>query len=65
VEELRELAKKYIKKVSNPFINITVELLELSKTKEYGKYAKLFNMELGDIVKVEHERLGIYSELRV
>ncbi len=65
VEELRELAKKYIKKVSNPFINITVELLELSRTKEYGKYAKLFNMELGDIVKVEHERLGIYSELRV
>ncbi len=65
VEELRELAKKYIKKVSNPFINITVELLELSKTKEYGKYAKLFDMELGDIVKVEHERLGIYSELRV
>lgn len=65
VEELRELAKKYIKKVANPFINITVELLELSKTKEYGKYAKLFNMELGDIVKVEHERLGIYSELRV
>lgn len=65
VEELRELAKKYIKKVSNPFINITVELLELSRTKEYGKYAKLFTMELGDIVKVEHERLGIYSELRV
>lgn len=65
VEELRELAKKYINKVYNPFINITVELLELSKTREYGKYAKLFNMELGDIVKVEHERLGIYSELRV
>jgi len=65
LEDLRELAKEYIKKVSNPFINITVEFLELSKTKEYEKYAKLFYMDLGDIVEVEHERLGIYSELRV
>lgn len=65
VEQLRDLAKEYIKKISNPFINITVDFLELSKTKEYEKYANLFVLELGDIVNVEHEKLGIYSELRV
>jgi phage minor structural protein len=65
VEQLRDLAKEYIKKISNPFINITVDFLELSKTKEYEKYANLFELELGDIVNVEHEKLGIYSELRV
>lgn len=65
VEDLRELGKEYIKKVSNPFINITVDFLELSRTKEYEKYSKLFHMDLGDIVEVTHERLGIYSQLRV
>jgi len=64
-EQLRDLAREYIKKVSNPFINITVEFLELSKTKDYEEYASLFNLELGDIVTVKHEKLGIYSELRV
>ncbi|WP_051931355.1 phage tail spike protein [Clostridium sp. KNHs214] len=64
-EQLRDLAQEYIKKVSNPFINITVEFLELSKTKDYEEYASLFNLELGDIVTVKHEKLGIYSELRV
>lgn len=65
VEQLRDLAKEYMKKISNPFINITVDFLELSKTKEYEKYANLFELKLGDIVSVEHEKLGIYSELRV
>jgi phage minor structural protein len=65
VEQLRDLAKEYIKKISNPFINIKVDFLELSKTNEYEKYSNLFNLNLGDIVKVKHEKLGIYSELRV
>ncbi|MGF7186639.1 phage minor structural protein [Desulfitispora alkaliphila] len=65
VEKLRSLAQEHIKKASNPFINITVDFLELSKIKEYEEYADLFRMELGDVVKVEHEKLGIYSELRV
>jgi phage minor structural protein len=64
-EQLRDLAQEYIKKVSNPFINISVDFLELSKTKDYEEYSNLFNLNLGDIVKVKHEKLGIYSELRV
>lgn len=62
---LRSLAIDYIKKISNPFINISVDFLELSKTKEYEKYINLFKLELGDIVTVKHENLGIFSELRV
>ncbi len=65
VEQLRDVAKEYIKKISNPFINIKVDFLELSKTKEYKEYSNLFKLSLGDIVKVKHEKLGIYSELRV
>lgn len=65
VDILRNLAKDYIKKISNPFVNIVVNFLELSKTKDYERYANLFNVELGDVVEVEHERLGVYSELRV
>lgn len=64
-EQLRNLAQEYIKKISNPFINISVDFLELSKTKDYEGYSNLFNLNLGDIVKVNHEKLGIYSELRV
>ncbi|WP_051556515.1 phage tail spike protein [Alkalihalobacterium bogoriense] len=65
VDKLRELAVEYVKKISNPFIHIKVDFLELSKTKEYEQYSKLFDVNLGDFVKVRHEKLGIYSELRV
>ena len=65
VDMLRDIAEEHIKKISNPFINITVDFLELSKIKEYEKYRNLFELKLGDIVGVEHEKLGIYSEIRV
>lgn len=65
VDKLRELANDYIKKISNPFIHIKVEFLELSKTKEYEQYANLFHVDLGDVVTVLHERLGISAKLRV
>lgn len=64
-DELRELANEYIKKISNPFVNIKVDFLELSKTDEYSAYHKLIKLDLGDTVKVEHERLGIHAKLRV
>ncbi|WP_051569339.1 phage tail spike protein [Alkaliphilus transvaalensis] len=64
-DELRELANEYIKKISNPFVNVKVDFLELSKTDEYSAYHKLIKLELGDTVKVEHERLGIHAKLRV
>ncbi|TCT14570.1 phage minor structural protein [Natranaerovirga pectinivora] len=65
IDTLRNLAKDYIKKASNPFINVAVNFLDLSKTNEYKNYETLFQMNLGDRVKVEHEKLGIASELRV
>lgn len=65
VDKLRDLGNEYIKKVSNPFVNISVDFLELSKTKDYSEYENFFKLELGDIVTIKHEKLGIYSELRV
>ncbi|MCX7903050.1 MAG: phage tail protein [Caloramator sp.] len=65
VEELRNLGKEYIKKASNPFINIEVDFLELSKIKEYENYKNLTEVNLGDEVKVLHELLGITAKLRV
>lgn len=65
VDELRNLAKEYIKKVSNPFVNIEVDFLELSKIKGYENYKSLTEVNLGDEVEVRHELLGITAKLRV
>ncbi|MCX7904151.1 MAG: phage tail protein [Caloramator sp.] len=65
VDELRNLGKEYIKKVSNPFINIEVDFLELSKIKEYENLKSLTEVNLGDEVNVYHNFLGITAKLRV
>ncbi|SKA99752.1 phage minor structural protein, N-terminal region [Caloramator quimbayensis] len=65
IDELRSLGKEYIKKASNPFINIEVDFLELSKIKEYENYKSLTEVNLGDEVEVKHELLGITAKLRV
>ncbi|SHF29604.1 phage tail spike protein [Caloramator proteoclasticus] len=65
VDELRNLGKEYIKKASNPFVNIEVDFLELSKIKEYENFKSLTEVNLGDEVEVKHELLGITAKLRV
>lgn len=64
VESLRAKAKEYIQKASLPKVHISVDFLELSKTQEYKHFEKLTEVNLGDVVDVTHERLGVTTKLR-
>lgn len=65
VESLRRKAKEYAKKAAELKIFITIDFLQLSKTEEYKNYKHLNNVNIGDRVRVEHERLATRTELRV
>lgn len=60
---LREAATQYLELVDLPQINIKIDWVELSKTKEYENYQAIETLHLGDYVTAEI--LGINYQTRV
>lgn len=65
VESLRAKASQYAKTAIIPKMNIAIDFIELSKTEEYKNFVSLTRVNLGDLVDVYHEKLGLTTKLRV
>lgn len=65
VESLRAKASQYAKTAIIPKMNIAIDFIELSKTEEYKNFESLTRVNLGDLVDVYHEKLGLTTKLRV
>ena len=65
--ELRRLCRLMFTedKIDMPESNFEVDFVELSKTKQYEKYANLETVSLGDVVNIHHKILGINIDARV
>ena len=65
--ELRRLCRMMFTedKIDMPESNFEVDFVELSKTKQYEKYANLETVSLGDVVNIHHKILGINIDARV
>ena len=62
----QEVTKLYdVKHVDLPRRNYKVSFVELSKTQEYKNYEQLEQVRLGDIVTVNHRKLGVQIEQKV
>ena len=51
--------------ISAPKVSLDVSFVILSKTLEYKKYAALYEVNLGDTVNIEYEKLGVSAQARV
>jgi len=63
--DLDNLAQEYLQLVDKPYINYSIDLVELEYTKEYANYKDLEHIELGDTVTVKHSKLGIDIQARI
>lgn len=64
-EQLEKLGKEFLKTVENPEINIQVDFVELSKTKEYEHLKFLQELKLEDIVAVYNEKLNFMAQAKL
>ncbi|MDU2672846.1 MAG: phage tail spike protein [Clostridium sp.] len=62
---LRKMATDMAKVIGLSSINIQVDFLELSKTKQYSMYKHLESVNVGDIVIVRHSEFGIDVKVKV
>ncbi len=65
VEGLAEQAKNYLKTVDKPVVNISVNFLLLSQTKEYENFKFLENVKIGDIVTIYNQKMNFSKKSRV
>lgn len=62
---LRKMATDMAKVIGLSSINIQVDFLELTKTKQYSMYKHLESVNVGDIVIVRHSELDIDVKVKV
>lgn len=65
---LRDLGNEYYQKNAYQYWtkeNITISFAQLWTTEEYKEFAPFEQVSMGDLVKVEYGKLGIYIEKRV
>lgn len=62
---LREQAQKYLKEIDIPKVNISVDFILLSITKNYSDYKQLENVYIGDIITVYNEILQLNTQAKV
>ena len=65
IESLRNTAIAFAKECEKPKVNISIDFMELSQTKEYKGLEGLSTASIGDFVFVSHQKLGIKTKLRV
>lgn len=65
-EQMREAVQElYDSGIDKPTISITIDFIELSKTKEYEKYSNLESAHLGDTCKIFIPDLGLNLSARI
>ena len=57
--------EEYANGIDKPSVSIAVDMVLLANTEEYGDYARLERVGLGDTVHLKHSRLEITAEARV
>ncbi|NLK23291.1 MAG: hypothetical protein GX309_04730 [Clostridiales bacterium] len=62
---LRQLAKEAAKEIGLSNVNISIDFLELSKTKQYEKFKELEKVSIGDIVTVHHKKFKINAKVKI
>lgn len=62
---LRAMAQAVANKIGLSSVNIEVDFIELSKTREYEKYKQLETVKVGDLVTVRHKELNIDVKMQV
>ena len=62
---LTQTATEYLKTVDKPTVNIEVNFILLSKTKEYEEFKFLENINLGDTLTVYNKNLNFSKKARV
>ena len=62
---LTQTATEYLKTVDKPTVNIEVNFILLSKTKEYEEFKFLENINLGDTLTVYNKKLNFSKKARV
>lgn len=62
---LEEQAKEYLKTVDKPKVNISIDFVLLSRTKEYENFRFLEDVKLGDTVTIYNEKMNFNKKSRV
>lgn len=65
VEELTELAKKYLEEHDKPLLSIDVSFVTLRQTQEYKNFQFLEDVFIGDTVTILVKKLGIVKQAKV
>lgn len=65
INTLRETATEYLKTVDIPIVNIEVNFVLLSQTKEYGNFKFLEDVKLGDILTIYNKKLNFSKKAKV
>jgi phage minor structural protein len=63
--DLRSGAQTYLDEHSVPEVNYQIDFLKLGETTEYKNYKSLEEVDVGDIVTVKHDVLGIDLKVKV
>ena len=63
--DLRNEAKLYLLANTRPDVNYKIDFIKLAQTFEYKNYQGLEQVEVGDIVNVNHKILGIELDVKV
>ena len=64
INELRQTATEYLKTVDKPIVNIEVNFVLLSKTKEYENFKFLEDVKLGDILTIYNKNLNFSKKAK-
>lgn len=62
---LRAMAQAAAQKIGLSSVNIEVDFIELSRTKEYENFKQLETVKVGDLVIVRHQELNIDVKMQV
>lgn len=65
IETLKQKAKEYLKTADKPLLNITVNFVLLSQTKEYQNFRFLEDVKIGDTVTVYNKKMNFSKKAKV
>lgn len=65
IDALTETAQEYLKTVDTPVVNIEVNFILLSQTKEYENFKFLEDIKLGDILTIYNKKLNFSKKAKV
>ena len=63
--ELDALAQQWLEQNDKPYINYQIDFADLYYTREYAQFKELEKVNLGDVVTIKHDVLGIDIQARI